>query len=172
MTVRELSTEQFAELKETYYYQLLETGDKDEILGENSVASDIPDETVYEHYDGTEFTTDDFFCTAGQYENGKESEIVGLHTKLYEKLYKENCQFIEKLKTFSPEEIIAQSYEKVFKEDILMCFEDEDFINEKDIEKLLKKENLLNFLYREYLDSDISYMEMLRDNITSSINIL
>ena len=97
---------------------------------------------------------------------------MGLHTKLYEKLYKENCQFIEKLKTFSPEEIIAQSYEKVFKEDILMCFEDEDFINEKDIEKLLKKENLLNFLYREYLDSDISYMEMLRDNITSSINIL
>jgi hypothetical protein len=68
MTVKELSAEQFAELKETYYYQLLETGDKDEILGENSVASDIPDETVYEHYDGTEFTTDDFFCTAGQSE--------------------------------------------------------------------------------------------------------
>ena len=68
MTVRELSTEQFAELKETYYYQLLDTGDKDEVLGENSVASDIPDEVVYAHYEGIDFGVDDFFCTAGQYE--------------------------------------------------------------------------------------------------------
>ncbi len=91
--------------------------------------------------------------------------------QLYSKLNKEFDQFIEKLEKLSPKEIISRSYEKVFKEDIVMCFE-EGFVEEEDVEKLLEKENLLDFLYNEYLDSDVSYMEMLRDNITSSINIL
>lgn len=61
-TVYELTDEEIEELKETYYYQLVDTGE-DEELGIDS-SDGIPDELIYEHYDGISFVEDDFFCNA------------------------------------------------------------------------------------------------------------
>ena len=44
---------------------------------------------------------------------------------LYEKMSKEQDNFIEKLKHSSPEEIISKAYEKIMRDDILMLFDDE-----------------------------------------------
>mgnify|MGYP000198070210 CR=1 FL=1 len=49
---------------------------------------------------------------------------------LYEKMSKEQDNFIEKLKHSSPEEIISAAYEKVMRDDILMLFDD-DFLDTK-----------------------------------------
>ena len=43
-----------------------------------------------------------------------------LEDLLYEKMSKEQDNFIEKLKHSSPEEIISAAYEKVMRDDILM----------------------------------------------------
>lgn len=63
MTVYELNRDQFSELKEAFLAQHLDEefisygllADADEI---------IPDETIFEAYEGTIFTEDDFFCSA------------------------------------------------------------------------------------------------------------
>lgn len=60
-SVYDLTAEEFAELKETYYEQLKDDGtisDDDEI----ETAEDIPDEVIKDHYADVSFTKDDFFC--------------------------------------------------------------------------------------------------------------
>ena len=58
---------------------------------------------------------------------------------LYEKMSKEQDNFIEKLKHSSPEEIISKAYEKIMRDDILMLFDD-DFLDTKQMKALLKLE--------------------------------
>lgn len=75
MTVQELSREQLTELKEHYLVELDDEGTLEEVTGLDAiyygVLADIneivPDEVVFEHYDGVDFVEDDFFCTAGCY---------------------------------------------------------------------------------------------------------
>ena len=74
---------------------------------------------------------------------------------LYEKMSKEQDNFIEKLKHSSPEEIISAAYEKVMRDDILMLFDD----------ALLKLEYPLSACYDEWLKNDCTYMDMLRDTV-------
>ncbi len=97
-------------------------------------------------------------------EREKMNETNDLKQKLYEKLEQEYYDFIEELKIMPPEQIIAHSYEKVFKEDILMCFEESDLDYEK-TKALCELEKPLDLLYDEWLSTDDSYMEMLRDCI-------
>jgi hypothetical protein len=102
----------------------------------------------------------------GSYFMDKTEEI---NVKLYEKLSKEFNDFCDKLKTLSPEEIIRSSYEKVFKEDILMCFECSDMGYEK-AKALLRLDKPLDDLYNEWIGADCSYMDMLRDCIDDRAN--
>ena len=83
---------------------------------------------------------------------------------LYEKMSKEQDNFIEKLKHSSPEEIISAAYEKVMRDDILMLFED-DFLDDKQIKALLRLERPLSACYDEWLKNGCSYMDMLRDTV-------
>ena len=83
---------------------------------------------------------------------------------LYEKMSKEQDNFIEKLKHSSPEEIISAAYEKVMRDDILMLFDD-DFLDTKQTKALLKLEYPLSACYDEWLKNDYSYMDMLRDTV-------
>ena len=83
---------------------------------------------------------------------------------LYEKMSKEQDNFIEKLKHSSPEEIISSAYEKVMRDDILMLFDD-DFLDTKQMKALLKLEYPLSACYYEWLKNDCSYMDMLRDTV-------
>ena len=64
MYVIELNTEQLEELKMAYFYQLIETDE--EVLRNYEDWLDIPDEIIFEHYDGIWFVNDDFACTAGK----------------------------------------------------------------------------------------------------------
>lgn len=60
MTVYDLNREQLNELKAAYATQLQE--DCDMSYEELANAVNIPDDVIFEHYDGIIFTEDDFFC--------------------------------------------------------------------------------------------------------------
>lgn len=62
MMVRQLSREQLNELKETYMFETVCSGPSYSDLAE---ACNIPDELIFEYYDGYDFVNDDFFCYAG-----------------------------------------------------------------------------------------------------------
>lgn len=66
MTVNDLNREQLNELKETYVAQLAETDQ--EVIGYEGLASttEIPDEVIFNHYEGIIFSEDDFFCSCGK----------------------------------------------------------------------------------------------------------
>lgn len=67
MTVYELNRDQFSELKEAFLAQhLVECGDEEFISYELLADADelIPDEAIFEAYEGVIFTEDDFFCSA------------------------------------------------------------------------------------------------------------
>lgn len=62
MTVRELAKDQLIELKQ---HMLCQQGSPS--YGELADADElISDESAFAEFDGTEFTEDDFFCSAGQ----------------------------------------------------------------------------------------------------------
>ncbi len=68
MTVDELTREQLDELKQSYATQLADCGENNEILGISykelpEAAENIPDEVIFNHYEGVTFTEDDFFCS-------------------------------------------------------------------------------------------------------------
>jgi hypothetical protein len=78
-TVRELNRDQLVELKQNYLTRLDEEGTLNEVLyndpddesglsqGELANADNlVPDDVVFNEYEGTMFHNDDFFCTAGQ----------------------------------------------------------------------------------------------------------
>ena len=56
--------EQLDELKRTYACELAETDGEVLSYGELVDATEIPDEIIFNHYDGIFFTDDDFFCSA------------------------------------------------------------------------------------------------------------
>ena len=56
------SREQLNELKETYMFETVCSGPSYSDLAE---ACNIPDELIFEHYDGYDFVNDDFFCSVG-----------------------------------------------------------------------------------------------------------
>ena len=87
-----------------------------------------------------------------------------LRELLYQKASKEQDAFIEHLKTLPPEQIIDKAYEKVMRDDILMTFED-DYLSEKQVAELLKLDYPLSACYDEWMETDASHMEMLRDTI-------
>lgn len=49
-----------------------------------------------------------------------------MNQRLYDKMSREYDRFIEQVKTLPPEEILERAYEKISKQDILMCFENDD----------------------------------------------
>lgn len=95
---------------------------------------------------------------------------VDYNALLYEKVKQEYDDFVESLEKLPPKEIIQHSYEKVFKEDITMCFEYAELSN-IDAKALYKKKKPLDFVYNEWLNCDCSYMDMLRDIIDDSCKI-
>lgn len=67
MYVTELNRDQLIELKQSYLDALNESGEHEDVVGvsydELANADDIvPDDVVFNHYDGVVFSDDDFFC--------------------------------------------------------------------------------------------------------------
>lgn len=67
MTVRQLNRDQLTELKQRMVDdEINETEGRGASYGELADAESIPDEKVFEKYEGVDFVPDDFFCTAGK----------------------------------------------------------------------------------------------------------
>ncbi len=110
----------------------------------------------------------DIFSGTYYLDESDNKEVVFME-KLYAKLEKEYNDYIDSLKVATADEIIKKSYETVFKEDILLCFDYYEL--DDDITELLcSTENLLNILYEDWLNVDESYMENLQYSVESSIN--
>ena len=89
-----------------------------------------------------------------------------LRVCLYKRMAAEQERFVEQLKYKPPEDIIEAAYEKVMRDDILMTFEDDNFLSDKQIKELLGFDYPLSACYYEWMDSDCSHMDMLRDTIS------
>ena len=91
-------------------------------------------------------------------------QTVTINEMLHGKMRGEYLTFLEELEQKEPKEIIACSYEKVFKEDILMCIEENNLPYEK-AKVLLREPYPLDSCYRAWLKNDSTYMENLLECI-------
>lgn len=91
--------------------------------------------------------------------------------RLYDKMATEYEDFIDTMKLKPAKDILEAAYEKVFKEDLLLTIEN-DNLDDKQIAALLTLETPLGDLYRNWLDTDVSYMDMLRDTVDEYTGIL
>lgn len=89
---------------------------------------------------------------------------------LYDKMKKEFDDLIAEIKTMPAEKIIEFSYEKVLKEDILSIFEFEyTNFKQEEAKALYVLDNTLDVLYQDWMHTDLSYMDMLRDIVDERI---
>lgn len=86
---------------------------------------------------------------------------------LYEKVQAEYDSFIEELKTKPVNEVIEKAYEKVMKEEMVGICEYAEF-EQKEAKALYLEKNPLDRMYHDWLKSDVSYMDMLRDSVDDS----
>lgn len=69
MNVTELNRDQLIELKQSYLDVLNESDEHEEVVGVsyNELANAdeiVPDDVIFNYYDGVIFSEDDFFCSA------------------------------------------------------------------------------------------------------------
>ena len=61
--VDELTQNELEELRSRYYYQLIDDGSLEEVMGEEiDSEQEIPMDLIKEHYRDTYFVDEDFFC--------------------------------------------------------------------------------------------------------------
>lgn len=88
-----------------------------------------------------------------------------LETRIYEKMSQENEAFLTEIKTKSPDEIISHAYEIACRDNLLMLFEDETGLSERQLEVLDEFEHPLSQLYTDWLSRDTDEMDTFRDSI-------
>ena len=88
-----------------------------------------------------------------------------LETKLYEKMSQENAAFLAEMKMKSPDEIISRAYEIACRDNLLILFEDETSLSERQLTVLNEFEHPLSQLYTDWLSRDTDEMDAFRDSI-------
>lgn len=83
---------------------------------------------------------------------------------LYNKMKLEYDEFISGLSQMTPKEIIDHSYEKVFKEELVIMCESEER-SQEEAKALYKLDRPLEALYQEWLHNEYTYMDMVKDTI-------
>ena len=89
---------------------------------------------------------------------------VDYNVLLYEKVQAEYDAFIEELKQMTPEQVIDRAYEKVTKEKMVMVIQ-ENNLEPYEAKALCREKYPLDRMYQEWLDTDVSYMDLLKDSI-------
>ena len=84
--------------------------------------------------------------------------------QLINRIHKEHKEWLAKLKQKSVDEIIRSAYEICYREEFINVLEYMDYDDEQ-IEKLLQVQNIIDFLYDEWLRTDASVCQMLEDVI-------
>lgn len=87
-----------------------------------------------------------------------------VHEKLKEKIEAEYKEFEKWLEMLPAKKIVEYSYEKVFKEELMMLMAYTEH-SEKFEEKLLREENTLDYLYDEWMRTDAGVDQILEDMI-------
>lgn len=91
-----------------------------------------------------------------------DQRTIKINEYLYAKMESEYHAFLEDLEKRTPKEIISASYEKVFKEDILMVLSENNLSYDR-ANAFLHTEKPLDAAYNEWLKEDVSYMEDLNN---------
>ena len=89
---------------------------------------------------------------------------VDYNELLYEKVQAEYDAFIEELKRMTPEQVIDRAYEKVTKENMVTITQ-ENNLTSAEAKALNREKYPLDRMYQEWLDTDVSEMQMLKDSI-------
>lgn len=104
------------------------------------------------------------------HDDEKEGEMImplDYNELLYEKVQQEYDAFIAGLKLMSNEQVLDSAYEKVIKSDILIECEN-GRLDQKEAKALYLEKYPLDRIYQDWLKSDFSYMDMIRDTIDDS----
>ena len=88
-----------------------------------------------------------------------------LENKLYERMSAENETFLTDLKAKPVDEIISHAYEIACRDNLLMLFEDETSLSERQLTVLNEFERPLSQLYTDWLSRDTDEMDAFRDSI-------
>ena len=94
-----------------------------------------------------------------------------LRKKLNEKIDKEFNDFIAELRRCSSQVIIERAYEKVSKEEMIYKIKDKDYTI-TELKALLKKDNILEECYDEWLKADGNFNEFLDYAVEKRIAII
>ena len=89
---------------------------------------------------------------------------VDYNELLYEKLQAEYNAYIESLKQMTPEQVIERAYEKVTKENMVTIIQENE-LTPAEAKALYRERYPLDLMYQEWLDTDVSEMQMLKDSI-------
>ena len=93
-----------------------------------------------------------------------------LENRLYERMSAENEAFLADLKTKPADEIISHAYEIACRDNLLILFEDETGLSERQLAVLNEFEHPLSQLYTDWLSHDTDEMDAFRDSIASCAN--
>ena len=89
---------------------------------------------------------------------------VDYNELLYEKVKAEYDTFIDELKRMTPEQVIERAYEKVTKENLVITIQENE-LSPSEAKVLFREKYPLDRLYQEWLDTDVSEMQLLKDSI-------
>lgn len=93
-------------------------------------------------------------------------------SELYDRMLHELQAFRTGASKHTPTAIIygSEAYELIYKEDLLLCFEeDASYLSDADVKCLLDMGTPLEWLYQKWCDSGISHMDMLREFIRNTV---
>lgn len=128
----------------------------------------IPVEAVLNGTDDPRMEGLDFDSPAPS-ENAYKENIMPtkneLENRIYEKMSQENTAFLAEMKTKSPDEIISRAYEIACRDNLLILFEDETSLSERQLTVLNEFEHPLSQLYTDWLSRDTDEMDAFRDSI-------
>lgn len=88
-----------------------------------------------------------------------------LENTLYERMSAENEAFLADLRVKPVDEIISHAYEIACRDNLLMLFEDETSLSERQLTVLNEFEHPLSQLYTDWLSRDTDEMDAFRDSI-------
>lgn len=91
-----------------------------------------------------------------------------LKEKLEMKIDQEYDELVEELKKSKPEIIIERAYELISKEEMTYKVKSLDY-EDKDIKILLKRKNILNECYENWLEEDSQFNQLLDDCVSDTI---
>lgn len=102
--------------------------------------------------------------------------IGELTEKVYEKLHSDFLKYLEEIKKLPANELENKIYEMLFKQEIVDMFYGRERYNKLELNALLKKDNLLDYLYSKWDStayvSDLSIENDIEEQIEQAIEIV